>query len=405
MSTADLEDPYKVLNVEKTASQEEIKSAYRKLALKFHPDKNQGVASQAAAEEFKRVATAYGILSDPDKRRRYDKGGFAGLQPSDFEIDLSNSGLVNTAFAAMFSKLGVPIKTAVAPQALEAVYAGSFAAQPVTFGIPIHDKVDKAACNYYTLEVSREQVSAGFVIGVHSKVGSRFKLLLFERMAGAAAAALGPDQWELVLQEDSTKQKNSVQVAGAFCLSCTTHSMGPRLTTLETADNPENQLFRRLDSMTQREPLRVRPGTLLLAVYGDNWFQRGRYTLQALPPEGYAARMLSTVQQVEGELLSMRSHLSAFETDFRKAQEAFQKAVEHYSEAQRDMDALLTTREEAYQALLGVQPPPGQQLAESSPSPGSFMGALRFGSSPSSASQQTGASSNGSTPSWWSAKR
>lgn len=72
-------------------------------------------------------------------------------------------------------------------------------------------------------------------------------------------------------QEDSTKQKNSVQVAGAFCLSCTTHSMGPRLTTLETADNPENQLFRRLDSMAQREPLRVKPGTLLLAVYGDNW--------------------------------------------------------------------------------------------------------------------------------------
>lgn len=61
-------------------------------------------------------------------------------------------------------------------------------------------QVDKAACNYYTLQVSREQVAAGFVVGVHSKVGSRFKLLLFERAAGAAAAALGPDQWELVLQ-------------------------------------------------------------------------------------------------------------------------------------------------------------------------------------------------------------
>ena len=75
----------------------------RKLALKFHPDKNQDLQ---AAEEFKRIATAYGILSDSEKRRRYDAGGFNSLQPSDFEVDLSSCGLFNTAFAAMFSKLG-----------------------------------------------------------------------------------------------------------------------------------------------------------------------------------------------------------------------------------------------------------------------------------------------------------
>lgn len=62
------------------------------------------------------------------------------------------------------------------------------------------NQVDKAACNYYTLQVSREQVTAGFVVGVHSKVGSRFKLLLFERRLGASASAVGPEQWELILQ-------------------------------------------------------------------------------------------------------------------------------------------------------------------------------------------------------------
>jgi DnaJ-class molecular chaperone len=46
----------------------------RKLALAYHPDKNQGQAAEVAAEKFKEVATAYGILQDPDKRRRYDAG-------------------------------------------------------------------------------------------------------------------------------------------------------------------------------------------------------------------------------------------------------------------------------------------------------------------------------------------
>ena len=63
------------------------------------------------------VATAYGILEDPDKRRRYDAGGYSSLEKADLEVevDLSTLGTFNTAVAAMFSKLGVPIKTTVAP--------------------------------------------------------------------------------------------------------------------------------------------------------------------------------------------------------------------------------------------------------------------------------------------------
>ena len=65
----------------------------------------------------RQVATAYGILEDPDKRRRYDAGGYASLEKADLEVevDLSTLGAFNTAVAAMFSKLGVPIKTTVAP--------------------------------------------------------------------------------------------------------------------------------------------------------------------------------------------------------------------------------------------------------------------------------------------------
>lgn len=70
-------DYYEVLGVAKTATPDEIKKAYRKLAIKYHPDKNPG--DKEAEEKFKEAAEAYSILSDADKRQRYDQFGHAGV--------------------------------------------------------------------------------------------------------------------------------------------------------------------------------------------------------------------------------------------------------------------------------------------------------------------------------------
>jgi molecular chaperone DnaJ len=70
-------DFYEILGVVKTASAEEIKKAYRKVAIQYHPDKNQG--DKAAEEKFKEAAEAYEILSNADKRARYDRYGHAGM--------------------------------------------------------------------------------------------------------------------------------------------------------------------------------------------------------------------------------------------------------------------------------------------------------------------------------------
>ncbi|MCB9072715.1 MAG: molecular chaperone DnaJ [Bdellovibrionaceae bacterium] len=71
-------DYYEILGVEKTASQDEIKKAYRKLAMKFHPDKNPG--DKAAEDKFKEASEAYSVLSDTDKRAKYDRFGHASYQ-------------------------------------------------------------------------------------------------------------------------------------------------------------------------------------------------------------------------------------------------------------------------------------------------------------------------------------
>jgi molecular chaperone DnaJ len=70
-------DFYEILGVSKTATPEELKKAYRKVAIQFHPDKNQG--DKAAEEKFKEAAEAYEILSNPEKRAKYDRYGHAGV--------------------------------------------------------------------------------------------------------------------------------------------------------------------------------------------------------------------------------------------------------------------------------------------------------------------------------------
>ena len=77
---AEKRDYYEVLGLKKGATDDEIKKAFRKMALKYHPDRNPG--DKEAEEKFKEVNEAYGILSDPDKKSKYDRFGHAGVDPN-----------------------------------------------------------------------------------------------------------------------------------------------------------------------------------------------------------------------------------------------------------------------------------------------------------------------------------
>lgn len=77
---AEKRDYYEVLGVDKSASEDEIKRAYKKMARKYHPDLNPD--NKEAEEKFKEVNEAYEVLSDADKKARYDQYGFAGVDPN-----------------------------------------------------------------------------------------------------------------------------------------------------------------------------------------------------------------------------------------------------------------------------------------------------------------------------------
>ena len=84
-------DYYEVLGVGRSASDQEIKSAYRKLALQFHPDRNPN-NKEESEEKFKEITEAYGVLADGDKRAAYDRFGHAGVTGTGgFSPDFSSS--------------------------------------------------------------------------------------------------------------------------------------------------------------------------------------------------------------------------------------------------------------------------------------------------------------------------
>jgi curved DNA-binding protein len=101
MASTDFKDYYGILGVSKTATEDEIKKTFRKLALKYHPDRNPG--DKVAEEKFKGISEAYEVLSDPEKRKKYDQFGQYWQQ-----ADQSNwsGGNANTDFGFDFSQYG-----------------------------------------------------------------------------------------------------------------------------------------------------------------------------------------------------------------------------------------------------------------------------------------------------------
>ena len=119
---AEKRDYYEVLGLQKGASVDDIKGAYRKAALKWHPDRwvsGTDAEKKTAEEKFKEASEAYSVLSDPDKRAKYDQFGFAGVDGAgaqDWSQGFGNlNDILNNLFGGAFGGFGGRLRRPAGP--------------------------------------------------------------------------------------------------------------------------------------------------------------------------------------------------------------------------------------------------------------------------------------------------
>ncbi|CAN1816955.1 Chaperone protein dnaJ 16 [Linum perenne] len=323
-------DPYEVLGVSRTSSDQEIKSAYRKLALRYHPDKNAN--DPQATDMFKEATFSYNILSDPDKKSQFDNAGFDGVEAEnqDLELDLSSLGTMNTMFAALFSKLGVPIKTTVSVNILEEALHGAVSICPLELGYQISRKVEKQSAHFYSVRISEQEAKAGLVCRVQSTDKSKFKLLYFDQEETSGLS--------LALQHPAAKDADA-----AF--------------------------FKRLDGFQPCEINELKAGTHVFAVYGDNFFKSVSYTIEAVCAKPFSEEK-DTLRTVEAEILEKRVEIRKFESEYREVLAQFTDMTSRYAHEMQEIDELLKQRNEIHAAYTVA--PPIKRTSSRSRKRGSF---------------------------------
>ena len=194
-STSKGRDFYAILGVERTAGQGQIKQAYRKKAIKFHPDKNPG--NEEAAEKFKELSTAYAVLSDPNKKRQYDLHGEDGSTNELGSLNVEELGTMGRIFGALISKAGIPLPTEITTKVLSAAQHLSQGVTEVPgleipkvttleYGQTVSGVVERQSAHFFQIDVTESDMKNGIIVNCVSNGGDKFKVVFFDKVCNQA---------------------------------------------------------------------------------------------------------------------------------------------------------------------------------------------------------------------------
>ncbi|KAG2257404.1 hypothetical protein Bca52824_076698 [Brassica carinata] len=292
-----------------------------------------------SADMFKELTFSYNILSDPNKRGHYDTAGFEAVEAEgqELELDLSSLGAVNTVFAALSSKLGVPMKTSVSATILEEALNGRVSVDPLLLGQTVTKKVEKQRAHFYAVKITEQEISSGLVFRVESSSKSKFKLLFFDQEADGGLS--------LAMQEDS-RRSGKITCAGMYFLGFPVYSLDHTITSVGLYVSGKGS---RIDGFHQCEVTELKAGTHIFAVYGDNFFKSVSYTIQVLCAVSFTQEK-EDLRSVEAQILNKRAELAKFETEYREVLVQFTDMTNRYAQEMLLIDALLKQRNEIHSA-------------------------------------------------------
>uniref|UniRef100_A0A5S6QDN9 J domain-containing protein n=1 Tax=Trichuris muris TaxID=70415 RepID=A0A5S6QDN9_TRIMR len=319
-------DFYKTLNVEKTATEAEIKNAYRKLAIRYHPDRNDG--SPEAAERFKEISIAYAVLSDPNRRRQYDLCGPSNALV-DFEgLDIGQmSGLRRFLGALCLAKDIIDNKHD--PSMVQVV--------SLEFGELSVGRVERQDAKFYRISFGEEEYNKGIIISCRSSSMSKFKLVLFDRDGNV----------RLIRESVKTKRFTSAEMFFLpFDLKRVTEFFSLKF--LKDAESEDIPLqFHLLDGFEPDQCIKLQPGEHLFCVYGDNWFQDIKYKVRVVVAD-CDSPPVKVIRETEAKLTQYKQEMSQFKDQYMLAKKQFEEAVGKLDHYTVEVTGCLKDREKAY---------------------------------------------------------